>query len=374
MTEGLRVLLVRAAYAVALIGAVAWAYLYLSVSAGNGTLGYDFKAYDLAVDRLLAGQSLYDLSATSMGAFGLFFYPPPFALLVLPFALLPAGVDVTVWTVGLVAASVGAIALLPVSPRVRFVVLLLAALSWPLIYSIKLGQVGPLLLLLFAIGWRWLDRPWPFGISAGLGTLIKVQPVLLIGWALITGRRRAALVAVGVVAAFAVVATVIAGPRAWQDEITLLGRASQPVLNEHGFGFGRLAYEAGAGESVATLIHWANVALVVAVTAFAAWRLSAVASYLAVVIASQFLSPVLWDHYAFVLLLPTAWLLARGRWLAVIIPLVSATFLLGITPPVAYPVAFWTALLWVMLEGWRERRETLEAFAAPAAALARTPS
>jgi alpha-1,2-mannosyltransferase len=361
------VLLVRAAYAVALIGAAAWAYLYLAVSASNGTLGYDFRAYDLAVDHLLAGQSMYDLSTTSMGAFGLFFYPPPFALLVVPFALLPTDVAILVWTTALVVATVGAIALLPVAPRVRFVVLLLAALSWPLVYAIKLGQVGPVLLLLFAIGWRWLDRPAPFGIAAGLGTVIKVQPALLIGWAVVTGRRRAAVIAIIVVAALAAVATIAAGPQAWLDEATLLGRASQPVLNEHGFGFGRLAYEAGASESVATVIHWANVAVVVGVTAFAVWRCSAVASYLAVVIASQFLSPVLWDHYALVLLLPTAWLLARDQWWAVAIPLASSTLLLGVTPPLAYPILYWVALLAVTWQGVRARRGDVSAHLAAAA-------
>ena len=117
--EGVRVLLARAAYAVALIGAVAYANLILVAAASGGTLGYDFKAYDLAVDHLLAGQSMYDQTATSMGAFGLFFYPPPFALLVMPFALLPAGVDVAVWTATLIAASLAAVGLMPVSLRGR---------------------------------------------------------------------------------------------------------------------------------------------------------------------------------------------------------------------------------------------------------------
>lgn len=369
MSEGSRVLLLRAAYAVALIAAVAWASAVLAAAAAGGTLGYDFRAYDLAVDRLLAGQSMYDLTATSMGAFGLFFYPPPFAVLVLPFALLPTDIAIATWTVFLAAACVAAVALMPVSRLVRLIVLLLAALSWPLLYSIKLGQVGPVLLLLFAIGWRWLDRPWPFGIAAGLGTVIKVQPALLIGWALVTGRRRAALAGIAVVGVLAAVATVAAGPQSWLDEATLLGRASQPVLNEHGFGFGRLAYEAGAGESLATVIHWANFALVVVVTAFAVWRCSAVASYLAVVIASQFLSPVLWDHYALILLLPTAWLLARRRWWAVVIPLATSTVLLWLTLPILYPVAYWTALVAVVLEGVRERRESPDsAVAQPLAA------
>lgn len=355
-TEGLRVLLIRAAYAVGLIAAIGWAFAYLSVSAANGTLGYDFRAYDLAVDHLLAGQSMYDLSATSMGAFGLFFYPPPFALLVLPVALLPAGVALPVWTLGLVVASVASIALLPVSPRTRFVMLLLAALSWPLVYAIKLGQVGALLLLLFSIGWRWLDRPWGLGLSAGLGTVIKLQPALVIGWAAVTGRRRAALIGVGVLAAFATLATVVAGPQSWVDEATLLGRVSRPILAENDMGLGRLAYLAGVPIEVATAIHWANLGLVVAVTALAVWRGSAVGSYLAVVVATQFVSPVLWDHYALILLLPVAWLIERGRLWAILIPLASATFLVGLTPPVAYPIVFWVVLLGVTWEARRAGR------------------
>jgi hypothetical protein len=76
-----------------------------------------------------------------------------------------------------------------------------------------------------------------------------------------------------------------------------------------------------------------------------------------VVVASQFVSPVLWDHYALILLLPVAWLLARGRWWAAAITLVTSTFLIGISPPIAYSIAFWTALLAVALEGLRARRE-----------------
>jgi hypothetical protein len=40
-------------------------------------------------------------------------------------------------------------------------------------YAVKLGQVGPILFLLFAIGWRWLDEPIRLGVSAALGTAIS---------------------------------------------------------------------------------------------------------------------------------------------------------------------------------------------------------
>jgi hypothetical protein len=79
---------------------------------------------------------------------------------------------------------------------------------------------------------------------------------------------------------------------------------------------------------------------------------------------------VLWDHYALILLLPTAWLLARRRWLAAAIPLATATLLLGLTPPMAYPVAYWAALLGVVVEGALERRQASGRVATPATAAA----
>lgn len=349
-----RVLLVRTAYAVVLAGAVAFGALVLAASAADGTLGFDYKAYDLAVDNLLAGRTMYDPTATETGAFGLFFYPPPFALLVLPFTLLPLDTGVLAFTVLLVAASVAAIWLLPVSGRTRLVVGLLAALSWPLVYAIKLGQVGPLLLLTFALGWRWLDRPWGLGLSAALGTAIKLQPALVIGWAWLAGRRRAAVIGAAAFLALAAVATLVAGPRSWLEEADLLGRVSKPVLTPHAFGVGRLLYEAGVPEGLATAAHWLNLALVVLVTAFATLRASHVASYLAVVVASQFVSPVLWDHYALVLLLPAAWLIERGRWWAALIPLATATPWLFVSIPGGawvYPIVFWVSLLAVTIEG-----------------------
>src|SRR5262249_46412612 len=63
-----------------------------------GTLGFDFLAYHQAAVRLLNGQPLYDMSFASAGGFGLFYYPPTFAPLILPFGLLSATAAVWVWT------------------------------------------------------------------------------------------------------------------------------------------------------------------------------------------------------------------------------------------------------------------------------------
>jgi hypothetical protein len=75
------------------------------------------------------------------------------------------------------------------------------------------------------------------------------------------------------------------------------------------------------------------------------------ASYLVAVIGSQLLSPVLWDHYAMLLLLPVAWLLDRGHRWAIVIPLATSTLLISVTPAAAYPIAFGAALVAVFAVG-----------------------
>ena len=61
--------------------------------------------------------------------------------------------------------------------------------------------------------------------------------------------------------------------------------------------------------------------------------------YLVAVVASQLLSPILWDHYAVLLLLPVAWLLDRGHWWVMVIPLASSIALVAHIPPLVSPLA-----------------------------------
>jgi lysylphosphatidylglycerol synthetase-like protein (DUF2156 family) len=54
------------------------------------------------------------------------------------------------------------------------------------------------------------------------------------------------------------------------------------------------------------------------------------------------------------LLLPTAWLLQHRQAWAVAIPLATSVVVLFIVPAAAYPVAFWVALIAVVVVGIRE--------------------
>ena len=341
--------------------------VFVVVSAGSlwagvfaGTLGYDFLAYQHAANRVVSGLPLYDPGIQQAGGFGLFLYPPPFVLLILPFASLDPSVGTWIWTGLLLAAFVAGVVLMPVKPTVRWLVILLAGLSWPFGYGLRLGQVGPLLFLLFAVGWRWLQDPRAVGGSAAVGALIKIQPGLLLAWAALTRRWAAVVIGLVILAAAALVATVVAGgPTVWFDYLTILRNVSDPITTPHNFTPGAVAYQLGASAVVATWIQVISSVAVVVVVVYAALRASAAASFLATVVASQLLSPVLWDHYAMLLLLPVAYLLDRRQWWSAAIPLATSIFVIGIAPPVAYPIAFWVALVAVLAVGLRERPDTI---------------
>ena len=108
---------------------------------------------------------------------------------------------------------------------------------------------------------------------------------------------------------------------------------SDPITTPHNFTPGAVAYQAGVTADIATPIQCGTVAvtLVAVVVAAVGWSTAARLVPVAV-IASQLVSPILWDHYAMLLLLPVAYLLAAGRWWAVAIPLATSLPLLGIVP------------------------------------------
>jgi hypothetical protein len=100
-------------------------------------------------------------------------------------------------------------------------------------------------------------------------------------------------------------------------------------------------------------------ALILLVAGWSALRLPAVASYLVVVVATQLLSPLLWEHYAVMLLVPVAWLLDRGWRAAALVPLATSILTLGFVPPIAYPMAFAITLVLLVMEGRRESASVL---------------
>ncbi len=345
----------RAALPIVAVGVLAPFSGAIVRSAGD-TLGFDFLAYHQAARRILDGLPLYDLSFEQAGGFGLFYYPPPFAVLLLPLGLLDPTTATWVWTASLLGAFGLGVWLMPVSSTVRWTTILLAGVSWPFLFALKLGQIGPILFLLFAAGWRWLDDPARLGASAGLGAIIKLQPGLVLVWALLTRRFRAVVAGGVLILVTALVAAAVTGPGSWLDYAVLLRAVSDPIETAHNSTPGAVAFQLGAPIPVAAAVQVGAIVLVLGAVVLAARRTSAEASYLVVVVASQLLSPILWSHYAVLLLLPTAWLLQRGLWWAVALPLATALPLVLVSPPIVYTLVFAAGLLLPLAVGLHEGR------------------
>jgi hypothetical protein len=187
------------------------------------------------------------------------------------------------------------------------------------------------------------------------GAIVKLQPGLLLAWALVTHRWRAVVIGSASLVAAALASTLVVGMAAWSDYASVIGAVSTPVTTDHNFTAGAVAYQLGVPEGPATVIQGlALVATVLVVLAALRWS-TAEASLLATIVASQMLSPLLWDHYAMFLLLPVAYLLTRGYAWAILIPLATWFPLALMAPPILYPIVFAIGLVAPVLVGRRER-------------------
>lgn len=349
------------------VGSISLLVLMLALvmaSAGN-TLGYDYTCYAAAARHLLDGQPIYDNAfSISIGTCpGTYTYPPTFALALVPW-LIFGGAAAGLWCVAMAACLLTGVALLPVRRDVRWLVVVLAALDWPFLYSVKLGQVEPLLFLGFAAAWRWMDRPGVVGVATAIGALMKVQPGLLGVWALATRRYRAVVVAVVAALALAGAASLVTGLAAWVTYADLLRNLGGTLSTPHNFAPGAVARLAGASDVAATAIQLASAALAVA-AALAAWRwASPEASLQVTIVVSQLLSSPLRDHYAVLLLLPVAWLVNRGRAWVAAIPLLGWLSLLAdgsslsLLGTASIPLTFFGVLALLLFEAYSERRGT----------------
>jgi alpha-1,2-mannosyltransferase len=346
------------------------AYVAFGLLTASNSLGCDFLAYYNAANHWLAGQPIYDLTVGSTGTCGTYQYPPPFVLLALPFSLSGFAVGTWLWIAFLLACWAVGTAILPVRPATRWLVLLLGAVGWPLVFGVRIGQVAPVLYLVFAVAWRSLERPMWLGASVAVGAILKLQPGLLAVWLITRREWKALLVAAATATIIAVVAAVL-GLWDWIGMLTLLRSLTNAVDIPVNMAIGATLHTLGLNLGLAQMIQSLNTVFILGVVIVAGLRLPRTPGFLVAIVATQLISPIVWAHYALLLLLPVAWLLDRRQWWAAAIPLVHVWVLLGIVPNWTYALAFHATLLGLFVVGWRARedpvmrREPTEGSAAP---------
>ncbi|MFL5308480.1 MAG: glycosyltransferase 87 family protein [Polyangia bacterium] len=159
------------------------AVLAVGFVCATASLQQDFAAYDAAGAARRAGLDPYVNHAGSVNArlwdglapfrHSRFLYPPLVADLFRPAAAVPYLAAKTTFTLMLIAAWLGAAAL--VTAR-RGVFLVAGALFFPLWRHLERGQIDLLLLVLLGAAWRARRQAWLAGLA--LGAAIAIKPAL----------------------------------------------------------------------------------------------------------------------------------------------------------------------------------------------------
>jgi alpha-1,2-mannosyltransferase len=240
-----------------------------------------------------------------------FTYPPFAALLFAVFAGAPIGVLKGVLTVGSLVALVALCGLSLGAAGVRrrpesvFAMSAIALLTWPVAYTLHLGEVNLILAALIGADvLRRNDGGWWQGIGTGLAAGIKLTPLIFVAYLALTGRVRAAVTATGVFAA-----TVAAG-FAWlpaRSRAFWLGgvfynqsRIGNPANPSDQSLAGAVARLAGTGDPPRT---WWLVAVLVTglagltVAVWAHRRGHRLAGTVCCAITGLLISPVSWTHH-----------------------------------------------------------------------------
>ena len=332
------------AVGIAFVGVIVLLALYSMIALSPEYMrgsGYDFNDYYTAAQRFLSTGSPYQ-DLTLGGPFrpgpgGLYLYAPPLAVLFAPITALPHDSAMLLWFGFRICLFGLTCALMPVPRNVRLSVFGIGALSYPVLHDLVLGNVSLVVTFLGVAMWRWLDRPLG---SAALAVSLTLRPTmaLFLPWWLLRGRWRPVawtLIALGIL----VVATLpfVAFP-VWLDYITVLRNVTDMTGIPYNVDPGSAVLLLGGPDWLATLALIS--AYLVAVTA-AVWSLrrDRELSFVVTFMATLLLSPLMWDHYLTHLIVPAAFLAARGRAWGVLLPL------LGWLPPPALPIAALVAML-----------------------------
>jgi alpha-1,2-mannosyltransferase len=185
--------------AAGIVGALCWHYLVLASDAYL----LDLDVYREAVDAVWADADVYDQRFTDVGLPYLY---PPFALLFLsPLAALSQIDAQVLWTL----LTLGAVIVYAVvcvenfadrrfhTPTVHLVTIAFALAMEPTESGFKFGQVNILLATFLALDLSGRSGRLPRGVLTGIAAAVKLTPLLLVLYFLVTRRVRPALVTAG---------------------------------------------------------------------------------------------------------------------------------------------------------------------------------
>ena len=301
-------------------------------------VAFDFQtAYYPAATRLLQGASPYAVTARQLAVGTAFVYPAFSAIVFIPFALVPSGVAQALDTALCLACVPATLWTL----NVRDWRLYGLAMLWsPVFDGWQTGNVTLPLVLGVALTWRYRDRPLVAGLLTAAAISIKpfVWPLGL--WLLATRRYRAAGWALVWGVVLNLVAWSVVGFSSFGTYLRLSARVTS-MLWRGGYAVLAVAAQLGLGQNVGYGMLLGLAVLAAAAVFYLGFLRSADQSALTVAVLLMLIaSPLVWNHYFCLLLVP----LALGR------PRLSVAWIVGLVMwplPPRLPIHAWEqAIAW----------------------------
>jgi len=348
----------------------------------------DFSVFVAAGRAVLKGTDIYE----AQNARGWYYvYPPPFALLMAPFALIPLIWASIVWYIISVLFLAGSVkvnlAMLGEAKLRPDHLLWLAFLPsvlvlWLVISALEHGQTTPLVLWLVMMGLACerSGRSVRGGVALAVASVIKVFPVLFLAYFVWQRKWRAMMaMAAALVLGALVLPSAIYGIRGnlgywneWLGRVALPTMSSQSALesnplNETLLSPGLLNNQSLSavlwrirGGAKGRMTAWMMLAVMAGITGWAGWRarqgneLAVLSSFMAWMVLAPTIS---WAHYFMVLLLPLTllvFLVQRGQDRLTRSLMVFSIVIFGVCCSISpiHQMQFWGSLCWGTVVLW----------------------
>jgi alpha-1,2-mannosyltransferase len=296
---------------------------YLAASHAHDSLAYDFrKAYLPAAHDVLDGVSPYPgLNDPDLLAETAYVYPPALAYALSPLTALSEDAA-SVVAAGLALSLVlGALLLLGLRDWRCYGAVLLWA---PTLNAVHVASSSALLVFAAALAWRYRATTWPLAVSLGLAIAVKLVLWPLLVWTLVSQRVRATALAVAIGLAVGLGSWALLGFEGLDDYPSLLRRLAD-LEDASSYSLVGVSAELGLGETAGRVIAIAVGVGLLAACIGLARRGDDLRSFACAIAAALAFTPILWQHYLVLLVVPLAvarprfsavWLLPVAIWLA----------------------------------------------------------
>lgn len=280
--------------------------------------GSDFRTqYYRGAEAVVQGEPLYRERESVSLETTPYVYPPPTAVAAVPLTVLPEDVAVVVAVIATVGAVLGALALVGVRDHRCYLAVLASAPLWNLLETANLTGV---LAFALALAWRWRTSLWKVAIVLGLAVAAKLFLWPLLVWAAAL-RLRAAAYGAALAVLTILGAWTLVGMQGFREFPGLAERLAQ-VWGPESYSILGMTAALGLDDSVGRALSiLVGVALLAACVRLARRR-SQVAAFATAVAAALAFSPIVWQHYLVLLLVPLG--LARPRFAPIwLLPLLA---------------------------------------------------